>query len=45
MLNALHEFGYGRDKAGNRCLHLDQYCILVLLSMFNPVVRSLRAIQ
>ncbi|QEH31756.1 Transposase DDE domain protein [Aquisphaera giovannonii] len=45
MLDALHEVGCGRDKAGNRCLFYDQYCMLVLLSMFNPVVRSLRAIQ
>jgi hypothetical protein len=45
MLDALHEVGCGRDKAGNRCLHFDQYCILILLALFNPVVRSLRAIQ
>src|SRR5262245_47340099 len=45
MLDALHEVGCDRDKAGNRCLHYDQYCMLVLLSLFNPVVRSLRAIQ
>ncbi len=45
LLDALHEVGCARDKAGNRCLHYDQYCMLVLLSLFNPVVRSLRAIQ
>ena len=45
MLDALHEVGCDRDKAGNRCLFYDQYCMLVLLSLFNPVVRSLRAIQ
>ena len=45
MLDALHEVGCDRDKAGNRCLFYDQYCMLVLLSMFNPVVRSLRSIQ
>jgi hypothetical protein len=45
MLDTLHEVGCDRDKAGNRCLHDDQYCMLVLLSLFNPVVRSLRAIQ
>jgi hypothetical protein len=32
-------------KAGNRQLHLDQYCSLVLLFLFNPCVRSLRALQ
>jgi hypothetical protein len=31
--------------AGNRQLHFDQYCLLVLLFLFNPVVRSLRSIQ
>jgi hypothetical protein len=45
MLDALHEVGCQRDKAGNRCLHYDQYCMLVLLSLFNPMVRSLRGIQ
>jgi hypothetical protein len=45
MLDALHEVGCDRDKAGNRCLFYDQYCMLILLSLFNPVVRSLRAIQ
>ncbi len=37
--------GCQRDKAGNRTLHFDQYCMLVLLFLFNPVVRSLRAIE
>ena len=37
--------GCERDKAGNRTLHFDQYCMLVLLFLFNPVVRSLRAIE
>jgi hypothetical protein len=36
---------YERDKAGNRQLHMDQYCALVLLFMFNPCLRSLRALQ
>ena len=31
--------------AGNRTLHFDQYCMFVLLLLFNPVVRSLRAIE
>jgi hypothetical protein len=37
--------GCERDKAGNRLLHYDQYCMLVLLYLFNPAVGSLRAIQ
>jgi hypothetical protein len=45
LLVRLHEVGCQRDKAGNRQLHFDQYCLLVLLFLFNPVVRSLRAIQ
>src|SRR3954452_20279449 len=45
LLDALHDVGCGRDKAGNRRLFYDQYCILVLLSLFNPIARSLRAIQ
>jgi Transposase DDE domain len=45
LLARLHEVGCDRDKAGNRKLHYDQYCMLVLLFLFNPVVRSLRAIE
>ena len=45
LLARLHEVGCQRDKAGNRKLHYDQYCMLVLLFLFNPAVRSLRAIE
>jgi hypothetical protein len=45
LLARLHDVGCQRDKAGNRRLHFDQYCLLVLLFLFNPVVRSLRAIE
>lgn len=45
MLGALHDVGCARDKAGNRRLHLDEYCLLVLLFLFNPIVRSLRGLQ
>src|SRR5271157_773726 len=45
LLDELHEVGCQRDKAGNRNLHFDQYCLFVLLLLFNPVVRSLRALQ
>jgi len=45
LLARLHEVGCQRDKAGNRTLHFDQYCMFVLLFLFNPVVRSLRAIE
>jgi len=45
LLERLHAVGCGRDKAGNRTLHMDQYCMLILLFFFNPIVTSLRAIQ
>lgn len=45
LLQRLHEVGCQRDKAGNRELFMDQYCALVLLFLFNPCVRSLRALQ
>jgi hypothetical protein len=45
LFERLHEVGCERDKAGNRQLHMDQYCALVLLFLFNPCVRTLRALQ
>lgn len=45
LLKPLHEVGCGRDSAGNRELHFDQYCLLVLLFLFNPIVSGLRAIE
>lgn len=41
----LHEVGCQRDKAGNRELFMDEYCVLILLFLFNPIVTSLRALQ
>ncbi len=45
LLERLHEVGTERDRAGNRDLHFDQYCMLILLFLFNPIVDSLRSIQ
>jgi hypothetical protein len=45
FLDQLHDVGCQRDRAGNRSLHYDQYCLLVLLFLFNPVLRSLRSLQ
>jgi hypothetical protein len=45
LLARLHDDGCARDKAGNRDLHYDEYCLLVLLYLFNPVVTSLRGVQ
>jgi hypothetical protein len=45
LFDRLHEVGCQRDKAGNRELFMDEYCVLILLFLFNPVVTSLRALQ
>jgi hypothetical protein len=45
LLDRLRNSGTARDRAGNRILHLDQYCALILLYYFNPILTSLRAIQ
>ena len=45
LLERLHDDGCARDKAGNRSLHFDQYCTLILLYLFNPVVTSLRGLH
>ena len=44
LLQRLHDDACQRDTAANRELHFDQYCMLILLYLFNPVVSSLRAI-
>jgi hypothetical protein len=45
LFDRLHDVGCQRDKAGNRKLHFDHYCALILLSLLNPVLRSVRALQ
>ena len=45
LLSALHEAGCGRDKAGNRELHFDDYVLLILLYLFNPLIDSMRMLQ
>jgi Transposase DDE domain len=45
LLEGLHDCATERDLAGNRILHYDQYCSLILLFYFNPIVDSLRGIQ
>src|SRR5262245_8900688 len=45
LFDRLHDVGCRRDRAGNRQLHFDHYCALILLSLLNPVLRSLRALQ
>jgi hypothetical protein len=45
LLKRLHDVGCEGDAARNRVLHFDQYCMLILLFLFNPVVKSLRGLQ
>lgn len=45
LLASLHDVGCERDTAGNRLLHFDEYVTLVLLFLFNPMLKSLRALQ
>jgi Transposase DDE domain len=45
LLERLHNDACARDRAGNRRLHYDQYCLLMLLYFFNPVITSLRGLQ
>lgn len=44
LLEHLHDDQCERDTAGNRTLHYDQYCMLVMLYVLNPTVSSLRAL-
>jgi hypothetical protein len=45
LLGFLHESGCDRDRAGNRELHFDDYVLLVLLYLFNPLIDSMRTLQ
>ena len=45
LLKPLHQIGTARDKANNRDLHMDQYCLLVLMWLYNPIIDSLRGLQ
>jgi Transposase DDE domain len=45
LLDRLHEVGTGRDSAGNRRLFFDEYCKLVLLYLFNPLIGSVRMLR
>jgi hypothetical protein len=45
LLERLHDDACARDTAGNRTLHFDQYCLLMLLYCFNPIITSLRGLQ
>jgi hypothetical protein len=45
LLAHLHPVGCSRDKAHNRELHFDDYVLLILLYLFNPLIDSLRTLQ
>ena len=45
LLKPLHRIGTERDKANNRDLHMDQYCLLVLMWLYNPIIDSFRGLQ
>lgn len=45
LFEDLRDEATSRDKAGNRTLHYDQYCMLVLLYVLDPTVTSLRALS
>jgi hypothetical protein len=45
LLAPLHDVGCGRDAAGNRQLHFDEYVTLVLLYLMNPMIDSVRSLQ
>src|SRR5258706_552341 len=45
LFGRLRKAGTERDTAGNRRLLYSHYASLVLLSLFNPAMQSLRGIQ
>jgi hypothetical protein len=45
LLSGLHAAGCDRDKADNRELHFDDYVLLILLYLFNPMIDSMRTLQ
>jgi len=45
LLSRLRKVGVERDRAGNRRLFMDQYCALILMSLFSPAIESLRDLQ
>jgi hypothetical protein len=45
LLDALADVGTERDTAGNRGLFFNDYCKLVLVHVWNPLIDSLRRLQ
>lgn len=44
LMERLHGAATARDLAHNRSLHYDQYCALLLLFFFNPIITSMRGL-
>jgi Transposase DDE domain len=45
LLHRLDDAGCDRDTAGNRTLLMGDYCAVVMLYLFNPMIDSLRSLQ
>jgi hypothetical protein len=45
LFERLRDVGCERDAAGNRQLVFDQYCTLVMLYLFNPLIDTLHCLQ
>jgi hypothetical protein len=45
LLQALHGSGCERDTADNRELHFNDYVMLVLIYLYNPMIDSMRTLQ
>jgi hypothetical protein len=45
LLSKLHNVGCDRDKSANRQLHFDDYVMLILLFLFNPMIESIALLQ
>jgi hypothetical protein len=45
LLRRLREVGCQRDTAGNRQLFMDDYCAVVFLYLFNPLLHSISKLQ
>jgi hypothetical protein len=45
LLSTLHKVGCDRDKSANRELHFDDYVMLILLYLFNPMIESIALLR
>jgi hypothetical protein len=45
LFGRLHDVGCERDTAGNRTLFMDNYCAVIMLYLFNPLIDSIAMLQ